>query len=98
MDLSYEEPKYASAKWAGTGAGPVCCLVLAVVVVGFLFLGGVVTAFRLEFGVFPPSRVNLVYWIDPTHPRCAKTERTYLAESVPFIGSGVEIEDICYVQ
>jgi len=51
--------------------------------------------FRAQFGIFPPTRVNLIWWIDPLDPKCENRERTVKAERAPFIGTGVTLNDIC---
>lgn len=108
MDPAMENRHLASTRWAGRGVGrersaaeesirrAARQAVIGVAIVGLVFIAGAVTAFRLEFGVFPPSRVNLIWWIDPTDPNCDQSQLTYHAEDVPFIGTGVGISDICF--
>ena len=98
MDVSEQGPNHASTKPVTSAVGWFGRLALAVAVAGLLLVGGAIAAFRLEFGVFPPSRVNLIWWIDPHDPQCATSQRTYRAEDVPFIGTGVGIDDICFAR
>ncbi len=51
--------------------------------------------FRAQFGMFPPTRVNLIWWIDPLDPECENAERTLKAERAPLIGTGVTLSEIC---
>ena len=62
----------------------------AVVVLGWL---AAVVTYRLSFGELPPTRLNLLYWVDGDSADCV--DRAVEIEEIPFLATGVTLDDIC---
>lgn len=69
--------------------------VAAVAAAGVLLVTVAVVVFVIQFGVLPPTRVNLIWWIDPRDPECGETSEHNAAERVPLIGTGVSLDEMC---
>jgi hypothetical protein len=68
-----------------------------VAAVGVLLFGLMVlllpVAFLVDHGQWPPTRVNVVLWLDPDHEEC--DSEAIQAERAPMLGTGVSMADIC---
>ncbi len=69
--------------------------VVAIVAVVATFVASL-GVYRMRFGLFPPTCVNLLYWVDPNDPECGHNIYTIRAERAPGIGTNVSIDDMCF--
>ena len=68
---------------------------LATSAVGLLLasLAFAVLSFRLTFDEFPPSHLNLLFWVSPHGAECV--DRAVNLEDIPLLGTGVTLGDMC---
>lgn len=69
--------------------------VVAALAAGVLLVAVAVLVFVIQFGVLPPTRVNLLWWIDPRDPECGETSEHNAAERMPLIGTDVSLDEMC---
>lgn len=66
-------------------AGVFAAISLAVAASPFLY--------HLQFGSFPPTRLNLLAWVAPVGDDCVS--RAVNTEDIPWVGTGVGLGDMC---
>lgn len=66
---------------------------LAAAGLNVVLLGLTIVTFSAIFGVLPPSRLNLLYWVDPYGPDC-EVSAAYV-ERMPILGGDVSAGDMC---
>ena len=49
--------------------------------------------YRIDYGQFPPTRLNVLLWIGPEGDACV--ERALNPERAPFFGTGIGLGEIC---